>query len=329
MPANSGSGIFKHDDRVSCSVEPGHDQGDPSPLCDTTYSPTKNAVMTYSMGYAVGGLPSIWTIPPIVGDGLQCAGRQFDASNNLHDGWACVAVVASDALGNKQVSRPIRICVAAQPSSTACLGVALGSVSMPSSIAGKVIVTTKAAVVNPDGSAVAAGDTLVFSNVRPPALAFVGGDHTVTPQGGTGTQFTFTGGTPAPYTLFVDLNDGNGPQLKGPVGVTIADGVDVQVTTDVAGTALDAGFAGSVILIGRGSAVSASDIRWSASNIAATGFSLKGSAGAVTGFVTATKNLPNCTGTVVKSTTGAQAKVDGSIPCIRLSAFPDVEYLER
>jgi hypothetical protein len=70
--------------------------------------------MTYSLGYSVQlGLPSIWTIPPIVNNWLQCAGRQFDASNNLHDGWACVAVVASDKLGNKQVSRPIRICVVA------------------------------------------------------------------------------------------------------------------------------------------------------------------------------------------------------------------------
>jgi hypothetical protein len=75
--------------------------------------------MTEVLGYA-GNLPSVYTIGPIVGDGLQCAGRQFDASNNLKDGWACLAVVASDTLGNKQVSRPIRICVVATLSSTAC-----------------------------------------------------------------------------------------------------------------------------------------------------------------------------------------------------------------
>jgi len=111
-----GGGDFSPQPGVACS---GKDEPPPT-LCDTTYSLRKNRVMTYSHNYTAAALPAIWTIPPIVGDGLQCAGRQFDASNNLHDGWACVAVVASDKMGNKQVSRPIRICVAAQLGSTAC-----------------------------------------------------------------------------------------------------------------------------------------------------------------------------------------------------------------
>ena len=111
-----GGGDFSPQPGVACS---GTDEP-PPPLCETTYSLTKKRGMTYSHSYTAAALPAIWTIPPIVGDGLQCAGRQFDASNNLHDGWACVAVVASDKMGNKQVSRPIRICVAAQLGSTAC-----------------------------------------------------------------------------------------------------------------------------------------------------------------------------------------------------------------
>ncbi len=322
-----GAGDFSHQPGVACS---GTDDP-PSALCDTTYSLAKNRVMTYSMWYA-GSLNSIWTIPPIVGDKLQCAGRQFDASNNLHDGWACVAVEASDTLGNKQVSRPIRICVAAKPDSTACTaagsgGADLASVSLPSSASGSVLITTKAAVVGVGGSPVAKGDTLVFTNVAPPAVSFLGGDHTVEPQGGTGTQFLLTDLKPAPYDLWLDLNDGTAPQLKGPVGIIIADGVDIQVITDVAGTSLAPGFAGAVILIAKGSTVSNTDQGWSVSNIQSTGFSLKSSAGSLTGFATPAAKLPNCTGTVVKSTAGAQAKVDGTIPCKPWAAFPDYEAI--
>jgi hypothetical protein len=290
--------------------------------------------MTYSMSYAVDHLPSIWTIPPIVGDGLQCAGRQFDASNNLHDGWACVAVEASDNLGNKQVSRPIRICVAAKPGSTACTaagsgGADLASVSLPSSAAGNVVVTTKAAVVGVGGSPVATGDTLVFTDVSPPAVASLGGDHKVTPQGGTGTQFVVTDSPPAPVDLWVDLLDGTTPLRMGPVGLILADGVDVQVVTDIAGIALDPTFTGKVILIAKGSAVSNTDQRWSVSNIQSTGFSLKSSAGPVAGFATPAAKLPNCTGTVVKSAAGAPAKVDGTIPCKPWAAFPEYEAIEE
>ncbi len=243
-----------------------------------------------------------------------------------------MAVEASDTLGNKQVSRPIRICVAAKPDSTACTaagsgGADLASVSLPSSASGSVLITTKAAVVGVGGSPVAKGDTLVFTNVAPPAVSFLGGDHTVEPQGGTGTQFLLTDLKPAPYDLWLDLNDGTAPQLKGPVGIIIADGVDIQVITDVAGTSLAPGFAGAVILIAKGSTVSNTDQGWSVSNIQSTGFSLKSSAGSLTGFATPAAKLPNCTGTVVKSTAGAQAKVDGTIPCKPWAAFPDYEAI--
>jgi hypothetical protein len=115
LSPNAGSGDFSPMTGVACSGN----EASPKLLCDTTYNAAKGRGMTYSLGYA-GNLPSIWTIAPIVTDGLQCAGRQFDSSNNLKDGWACVAVVASDGLGNKQVSRPIRICVEAGLNSVAC-----------------------------------------------------------------------------------------------------------------------------------------------------------------------------------------------------------------
>jgi hypothetical protein len=117
LPANSGSGDFSLQPGSPCSGS----APKPDPVCDTTYSPAKGQVMTYMLGYAASlTLPSIWAIAPVVSDQLRCAGTQFDASNNLKDGWACVAVEASDKLGNKQVSRPIRICIIGHPGSTAC-----------------------------------------------------------------------------------------------------------------------------------------------------------------------------------------------------------------
>ena len=62
--------------------------------------------------YTTGAEPAIWTLAPVVPSGLQCVGNQFDAfANNLHDGWACMAVRAGDKLGNVQVSRVLRVCV--------------------------------------------------------------------------------------------------------------------------------------------------------------------------------------------------------------------------
>jgi hypothetical protein len=54
--------------------------------------------------------PEIFGIPPA--DGLNCMGYAFDAvAAHIVDGWACVAVVATDALGNRSVSPPIRVCI--------------------------------------------------------------------------------------------------------------------------------------------------------------------------------------------------------------------------
>jgi hypothetical protein len=161
-------------------------------LCDTTYSPAKGQVMTYLLGYAVNyALPSIWTIAPVV-EAMGCAApvRQFDASNNLKDGWACVAVEASDKLGNKQVSRPIRICVVGQPGSTACAAATSGGADIVERLAsvrrlaGTVVVTTKVAVLGA-GPALPCCQgrlPLVFSHVSPVAVFSQDSPVAVAPQ---------------------------------------------------------------------------------------------------------------------------------------------------
>ena len=61
-----------------------------------------------------GLLPSIYTIPRQEAGATNplCGGTQLDTlANFVSDGWACMAVFASDRLGNKQVSKPMRICV--------------------------------------------------------------------------------------------------------------------------------------------------------------------------------------------------------------------------
>jgi hypothetical protein len=90
----------------------------PDPICETASNFSKaRPHQTVFLGYAggtTGRLPSIFTIPSVE-TGAQnplCGGTQLDAlANFISDGWACLAVFASDNLGNKQVSAPLRICV--------------------------------------------------------------------------------------------------------------------------------------------------------------------------------------------------------------------------
>jgi hypothetical protein len=59
-----------------------------------------------------GSEPAIYSIPPIASGAksLTCMGLPFDfKANAIDDGWACVAVVARDKLGNRGVSPPLRI----------------------------------------------------------------------------------------------------------------------------------------------------------------------------------------------------------------------------
>jgi len=66
-------------------------------------------------------LPAIWSVEPIEPDGLRCFGNQFDAfANHIGGsssrgggspapGWACIAVQATDKVGNTGVSAPLRV----------------------------------------------------------------------------------------------------------------------------------------------------------------------------------------------------------------------------
>ena len=52
----------------------------------------------------------IYGIPPATES--NCLGFAFDnRASNISDGWACVAVQVDDALGNRSVSAPLRVCI--------------------------------------------------------------------------------------------------------------------------------------------------------------------------------------------------------------------------
>jgi hypothetical protein len=78
----------------------GLDPTRPGPLC-TLLQPT------IAIGYAFNQ-PAIWSVEPI--DKAHCFGNQFDAlANNIHEGWACIAVGTADFAGNFSVSPPLRV----------------------------------------------------------------------------------------------------------------------------------------------------------------------------------------------------------------------------
>jgi hypothetical protein len=145
--------------------------------------------MTCVLSYSAN-LPSIYTIGPIVSDGLQCAGHQFDAgANNLKDGWACLAVVASDTLGNKQVSRPIRICVAVNaPASTSCPDFKPVTAVV---LSDPVEIDTSAPLVGPGGAALQADDEVVVSAVL--GVSGINQRWKVTPLDASGMRFSLQG----------------------------------------------------------------------------------------------------------------------------------------
>jgi hypothetical protein len=54
--------------------------------------------------------PAIWTVDPL--NPVFCSGGQFDVhANQIGDGWACIAVVAVDHVGNRSISQPLRVYV--------------------------------------------------------------------------------------------------------------------------------------------------------------------------------------------------------------------------
>ena len=189
---------FSPDLGVACSTAMTQSPPDPGAFCATTANVSKAQfaagdatphcyTMTEVLSYSVN-LPSIYTIGPIVADGLQCAGRQFDASNNLKDGWACLAATANDTLGNKQVSRPIRICVAATLASTACSDFkSLTAVVLSNPLE----IDTSVPLVGPGGVALQANDEVIISALV--EVSGVNGRWKVNPLDGSGMRFSLQG----------------------------------------------------------------------------------------------------------------------------------------
>jgi hypothetical protein len=195
---------------------------------------------------------------------------------------------------------------------------------LPSDATRSVLITTKAAVLG-SGAAIAAGDNLIFSRVSPTPFSVINGTHTVSPVDTSGTKFNITNLSERPITLYVDNLDGKDPVSMGNVGVLGQDGAEVSVVTDTPATVLDPAFAGKVVLMASTDAPKPQDTRWGIHDIQPTGFKLTGSTIALKGVAIPPVNLPDCTGTVVKQTSGS--KVDGTKPCKPWASYPKYEAL--
>jgi hypothetical protein len=189
---------FSPEPGVACSTATDVGPPDPYSFCATTENDSKAQfaagsstahcyTMTEVLSYSAN-LPSIYTVGPIVADGVQCAGRQFDSSNNLKDGWACLAATAKDTLGNKQVSRPIRICVMATLASTACSDFRTVTAVV---LSNPVEIDTSVALVGPGGVALKANDEVIVSAVI--GVSGVNGRWKVTPLDASGMRFSLQG----------------------------------------------------------------------------------------------------------------------------------------
>jgi hypothetical protein len=219
---------------VACATGSTSTPPDPGAFCSTTENASKAQfaagdstphcyTMTEVLNYSAGGLPSIYTIGPIVADGLQCAGHQFDASNNLKDGWTCLAVVASDKLGNKQVSRPIRICVMATPSSKECPEFSPVTAIVTSD---PIEIQTSVPLVGTGGVALKANDEVIVSSVV--GVSGVNGRWKVVPLDASGMRFSLQGAHGAGDAASVSVHGRVVPVASMPdcTGTVIKGGTD-------------------------------------------------------------------------------------------------------
>lgn len=68
-------------------------------------------------------VPEVYGIPP--NDTFNCMGYAMDMkATNISDGFACAAIITTDALGNRMVSAPLRVCVDSSGAGTPCSGAA-------------------------------------------------------------------------------------------------------------------------------------------------------------------------------------------------------------
>lgn len=77
----------------------------PEPLCNKTSDMTR----ILHRGGASGAL--IYALAPAAG--AACAGNSWELDQKLapKEGWVCLAAIAEDAVGNRDVSAPLRVCL--------------------------------------------------------------------------------------------------------------------------------------------------------------------------------------------------------------------------
>jgi len=319
-----GSADFSPEPGVTCSSP----TGDPPPtLCATTENISKaqyddkgrphSDSMTVALDYSAARRSSIYTLGPVVADGLQCAGRQFDSSNNLKNGWACLAVRAADTLGNMQVSRPIRACIMATPSSTDCTEFKTLARVMAFD---PLQIQTSAPLLGPGGAPLAAGDGVIVAGVSSEPGA--NGHWKVDPVDATGTRFALRGahGQTLSFCACGDstcTTYSSCPKVGIMLQFTAGQAIVVESTT-AHGLATD--FTGPVILAGDTEQDGVAGVLWPVSVIDATHFKLVGSraTGPVKpgGHALPISVMPDCTGTVIKGgKDGGLPAVDSSKPC--------------
>src|SRR5262249_23012365 len=96
----------------------GTDTMPPSALC-----PPQTFLRLWVGLYRIGVTePVIWAPPQVLAPpDPRCGGLPFDAlANNVADGWLCVAVAFVDGVGNRSVSRAIRLCLDKAASGIPC-----------------------------------------------------------------------------------------------------------------------------------------------------------------------------------------------------------------
>ena len=331
-----GAADFSPEPGVSCSASSGDPPGS---YCPTTWNPSKTQwddkgrahsdTMTIAMSYSAN-LPSIYTLGPVVGDKLQCAGRQFDASNNLKNGWACLAVKAADKLGNVQVSRPIRVCVMATPSTTDCTEFKPLVRVIPSD---PLEIRTSAPLLGPGGP-LQAGDEVAVSGVL--SLAEVNRVWKVDPLDTTGTRFALrdANGWAAHFCTCKDAactEYDSCPKITITLQLTKGQPIVVETATP---HGLPADFTGKVVISGNTEQVGVAGLPWTVRVVDATHFTLPEALATDPikpgGQVVPVLVMPDCTGTVIKGgTDGGLPMVDTSKHCKPWqTAFPESDFLQ-
>lgn len=317
----TGAADFSPNPDTSCSSKSGDP---PKAFCETTYNPSKalwgsdgrahSDSMTSVIAYS-NNLPAIYTLGPIGSDKMQCAGRQFDSSNNLKNGWACLAVKASDNLGNTQVSRPIRVCVVSNPTEKGCADLRPLARLIPGASV-EVITSTPFLVA---GAPLAAGSEVLITGVT--SDPYANGRWIVDPVDSEGTRFTLRGAVDHGPTMCVCGDEVCASYLAcSPysLGLQLTAGQPIVVTTKVAHGLVT----GDIIEIsGNTEQAGVAGVPWPISVVDETHFTLVGSTatepvspgGAM--FVI-TEKMPDCTGTLVTGgADGGRPLVDGSKPC--------------